>query len=192
LRGRPFGAVPAPRGSRSRGRQAVTAPRRVGHYRTGIGLPWLGFALDGSYYALATSASDVDVRLEVAPISALAFLRLPLVTDPEVLTGRLQLYIGGGPSLIVRRMKLDASVIGERFSETTAELGARPPRGAHVHADPRLRGLRGGPLPLLQHGSRRSQLRRRPRHRDVPGPRWRDASLLGHRGCGRKSRVGVA
>jgi len=31
--------------------------------------------------------------------------------------------IGGGPSLVVTRVKLDAPAIGERFSETTAELG---------------------------------------------------------------------
>ena len=122
----------------------ATGGGRVGYYLTGLGLPWLWFAVDGSYYAPATSASDVDARLEVAPISALAFLRLRLMTDPEAPTGRLQLYIGGGPSLVVTRVKLDAPVIGKRFSETTAELGARPPRGAHVHADPHLRGLRGG------------------------------------------------
>jgi hypothetical protein len=59
----------------------ATGGGRVGYYLTGIGLPWLGFALDASYYAPATSASDVEARLEVVPISALVLLRLPLLVD---------------------------------------------------------------------------------------------------------------
>jgi hypothetical protein len=102
----------------------ATGGGRVGYYLTGIGLPWLGFGLDASYYAPATSAADVEARLEVVPISALAFFRLPLLPDPEVPVGRLQLYVGGGPSLVATRVKVDAPVIGERFSETVAELGA--------------------------------------------------------------------
>jgi Outer membrane protein beta-barrel domain len=102
----------------------ATGGGRFGYYLTGIGLPWLGFALDASYYAPATSASDVEARLEVVPISALVLLRLPLLVDPEVPMGRLQLYVGGGPSLVATRVKVDAPGFGEHFSDTVAELGA--------------------------------------------------------------------
>jgi hypothetical protein len=102
----------------------ATGGGRVGYWLTGVGLPWLGFGLDVSYYGPATNAADVDARLEVVPISALALLRVPLLADPEVPTGRVQPYIGGGPSLVVTRVKLDAPAIGERFSDTVAELGA--------------------------------------------------------------------
>jgi Outer membrane protein beta-barrel domain len=102
----------------------VTGGGRVGYWLAGVGLPWLGFAVDVSYYAPETSAADVDARLEVVPISALVLLRVPLLADPEVPTGRVQPYVGGGPSLVATRVKLDAPVIGERFSETVAELGA--------------------------------------------------------------------
>src|SRR5262245_36887105 len=101
----------------------ATGGGRFGYYLTGVGLPWLGFALDASYYAPATSASDVEARLEVVPISALVLLRLPLLVDPEVPTGRLQLYVGGGPSLVATRVKVDLPVAGEHFSDTVAELG---------------------------------------------------------------------
>jgi Outer membrane protein beta-barrel domain len=102
----------------------ATGGGRLGYWLTGVGVPWLGFALDASYYAPATSAADVEARLEVVPISALVLLRLPLLADPEVPTGRLQLYVGGGPSLVATRVKVDAPGLGERFSETVAELGA--------------------------------------------------------------------
>ena len=101
----------------------ATGGGRFGYWLTGIGIPWLGFATDVSYYAPATSAADVDARLEVVPISGLVLLRLPLRPDPEVPTGRIQPYIGGGPSLVATRVKVDAPAIGERFSDTVAEIG---------------------------------------------------------------------
>ena len=94
----------------------ATGGGRFGYWLTGIGIPWLGFSADVSYYAPATSAADVDARLEVVPISGLVLLRLPLMPDPEVPTGRIQPYIGGGPSLVATRVKVDAPAIGERFS----------------------------------------------------------------------------
>ena len=65
----------------------------------------------------------MEARLEVVPISGLVLLRLPLLVGPEVPTGRLQLYVGGGPSLVATRVKVDAPVAGEHFSDTVAELG---------------------------------------------------------------------
>jgi opacity protein-like surface antigen len=50
-------------------------------------------------------------------------LRLPLFTDTDVPTGRLQPYIAGGPSVFVSRVEVDTSVLGDRLSEEQAQLG---------------------------------------------------------------------
>jgi Outer membrane protein beta-barrel domain len=103
---------------------ALTGGGRLGYWLTGIGLPWLGAALDVSYFAPDATATAGKASLEVLPISALLMLRVPLFADSVVPTGRVQPYIAGGPSVFVSRVKVDTSVLGERLSAEQAELGA--------------------------------------------------------------------
>ena len=103
---------------------ALTGGGRLGYWLTGIGLPWLGAAVDVSYYAPDATATAGKASLEVLPISALLMLRLPLFADSAVPTGRVQPYIAGGPSVFVSRVKVDTSVFGDRLSAEDAELGA--------------------------------------------------------------------
>lgn len=103
---------------------ALTGGGRVGVWFAGIGVPWLGIALDASYFAPDATATSGTASLEVVPISALVMLRLPLFADPAVPTGRLQPYVAGGPSVFLSRVKVDTALAGERLSEDQAELGA--------------------------------------------------------------------
>ena len=94
---------------------ALVGGGRLGFFLTGIGIPWLGLAVDVSYFAPEATATSGKATLEVLPISALVMLRLPLFTDTDIPTGRLQPYIAGGPSVFVSRVEVDTSVFGERF-----------------------------------------------------------------------------
>jgi opacity protein-like surface antigen len=75
---------------------------RAGHYFEGV--PWLGLALDVSYFK-----ADIDVpdgaKNDVVPISLLLMMRAPLVRTPSFPQGRLQPYFGVGPSLVYSRSK---------------------------------------------------------------------------------------
>ena len=102
---------------------ALVGGGRFGFWLTGLGIPWLGAAVDVSYFAPDATATAGRASLEVLPISALLMLRLPLFTDADVPTGRLQPYIAGGPSVFVSRVEVDTSVFGDRFSEEQAQLG---------------------------------------------------------------------
>ena len=103
---------------------ALTGGGRLGYWLAGLGIPWLGIAVDVSYFAPDATATAGTASLEVLPISALLMLRLPLFTDTDFPAGRLQPYIAGGPSVFVSRVKVDTSVFGERLSAEQAELGA--------------------------------------------------------------------
>jgi hypothetical protein len=73
---------------------------RAGHYFEGV--PWLGLALDVSYFK-----ADIDVpdgaKNDVVPISMLLMMRAPLLRTPSFPYGRLQPYLGIGPSLVYSR-----------------------------------------------------------------------------------------
>ena len=60
----------------------ATGGGRIGFYLAPV-VPWLGFAIDGSYYGPATSSTGVDARLEVVPITGLVLLRLPFLPRPR-------------------------------------------------------------------------------------------------------------
>lgn len=99
--------------------EELTGGGRIGYWF----LPWLGAALDVSYFAPAGNTNGVETRLEVLPISALVMFRAPLFSSPGFPYGRLQPYVGAGPSLFVTRVKVDAPSLGERLSESRVEVG---------------------------------------------------------------------
>src|SRR5262245_31286556 len=94
---------------------------RLGFYLPG--LRWLGFAVDVSYFAPSGQGSTVETRLEVVPISALVMFRLPLFDSPQFPNGRLQPYIGGGPSLFLTSVKVDVAGQREGNTDWQAEFG---------------------------------------------------------------------
>lgn len=65
--------------------------------------PWLGVALDLSFF----EAEQSDVRVTVVPLSLLVMLRLSLLPTGEVPKGRLQPYVGFGPSLVYEHASVD-------------------------------------------------------------------------------------
>jgi hypothetical protein len=80
-------------------------------------LEWMGLALDGSFFR-------PDRDLTVIPISALLMLRVPLMKDKDFAHGRLQPYIGVGPSLFISRLSGDLGDLGGRASDTSLDVGA--------------------------------------------------------------------
>jgi outer membrane protein W len=92
-----------------------TGGGRIGYWF----LPFLGVALDASYFAPKAENVGFDTRIEVIPISALVLLRAPLFASPAFQNGQLQPYIGGGPSVFVADVK-----VGEERSDAQAEFGA--------------------------------------------------------------------
>jgi hypothetical protein len=100
-----------------------TGGGRFGYWLEGLGLPWLGIAVDVSYFAPKTERSALDARLEVIPISALVLFRLPLFASPAFPHGQLQPYIGAGPSLFITDVKIDTGLTGEERSDAQTEFG---------------------------------------------------------------------
>ena len=66
-------------------------------------LPWLGFALDGSYFAPAGSG----VEIEVVSLTPMLMLRLPLLASAEFPNGRLQPYVAAGPGVYFVDIEVD-------------------------------------------------------------------------------------
>ena len=100
-----------------------TGGGRFGYWFSGLGLPFLGVALDVSYFAPKSRDSAIDARFEVVPVSALVMLRLPLLVSPAFPQGQLQPYVGGGPSLFVTDVKIDTGVTGVERSDSQTEVG---------------------------------------------------------------------
>src|SRR2546425_4747217 len=83
-------------------------------------VPWLGFALDVSSFR----AEGKDVNIDLIPVSPLLMLRWPVLTSTDFPKGRLQPYLGVGPSLfIVPKFEADFRPAVARVSEWQIEAG---------------------------------------------------------------------
>jgi opacity protein-like surface antigen len=95
-------------------------------------VPWLGFALDLSYFNPEEDVSLSPLELDVFPISALLMLRYPLLKSAAYPRGRLQPYAGVGPGAFVTKAKLKLREVGAPgdFSDTTVNAGVDVRGGA--------------------------------------------------------------
>jgi opacity protein-like surface antigen len=66
-------------------------------------LPWLGLAMDLSYF----KADGQNAKIDVFPVSLLLMLRYPLFKSENFPRGRLQPYAGIGPALFFSNSKLE-------------------------------------------------------------------------------------
>jgi hypothetical protein len=64
---------------------------------------YLGFAADLSYF----EADSEKVDFEIVPFSILLMLRWPLLISDDYPHGKIQPYLGGGPSIIYYDMSVD-------------------------------------------------------------------------------------
>jgi hypothetical protein len=96
-----------------------TGGGRIGYWF----LPWLGAALDASYFAPKADGLTINTRLEVLPISALVLLRAPLFASPAFPFGQLQPYVGGGPSLFITDVRIETRATGVERSDAQTEFG---------------------------------------------------------------------
>ena len=82
--------------------------------------PYLGFAWDLSYF----QADSEKVDFSIVPLSLLFMFRLPLLTSAEYPHGKIQPYLGGGPSVIYYDMTVDfRPAVSERVSDWGFENG---------------------------------------------------------------------
>ena len=96
---------------------------RVGYWFDTV--PWLGLALDASYFQPEEDVNTGPAKIEVLPISLLVMLRAPLITSPDFPRGRLQPYMGVGPGAFYTKFKLDLNPVGipDTISETSWDIG---------------------------------------------------------------------
>ena len=92
-------------------------------YRFGYWLDvfqYLGFAADLSYF----EADSEKVDFSIVPLSILFMLRWPLLISDDYPHGKIQPYLGGGPSIIYYDMKVDfRPAVSEKVSEWSFENG---------------------------------------------------------------------
>ena len=91
---------------------------RVGYWLARF--PWLGMAGDLSYF----SRSAEGARISAVPISLLVMLRWPLLVSEEHPTGKLQPYIGFGPSFVAGDSSIDVSPLTNTQDGSYTALGA--------------------------------------------------------------------
>ena len=87
-------------------------------------VPWLGFALNLSYFKANENASEA-LKLDVHPISGLLMLRFPLLKSDTYPLGRLQPYFGIGPAAFVSKAELEPTSTGlaGEFNDTSTDVG---------------------------------------------------------------------
>jgi opacity protein-like surface antigen len=94
-----------------------TAGIRVGKW---LDIPYVGFALDVSYFQRRVQGA----RIDVVPISALLMLRSPLLTSEEFPKGQLQPYVAIGPSLFAANGSIDSPAPGiDAVNEGRTDFG---------------------------------------------------------------------
>lgn len=82
--------------------------------------PWLAFAGDISYFKSEAEESEITM----IPVSVLAMVRYSMFTSPQYPYGRVQPYIGAGPSLMLYDLEIDLSEKGGgSFNESSSDLG---------------------------------------------------------------------
>jgi opacity protein-like surface antigen len=101
-------------------------------------LPWLGFALDASYFEAEQSVEPIDNRileLRSIPISGLAMVRYPLRVDSDFPHGRFYPYAAIGPAVFLTEMKarLGESGFLENFKDSQTDVGLDLRVGAKLH-----------------------------------------------------------
>ena len=93
---------------------SITAGARFGFWLESV--PWLGLALDGSFFR-------PDKDLTVYPVSALLMLRLAFLKDDNFVNGRLQPYIAAGPGLFISHLDGRIAEIGESVEAVSVDAG---------------------------------------------------------------------
>lgn len=92
-------------------------------YRFGYWLDffhYFGFATDMSYF----EADSEKVDFSIVPLSILFMLRWPLLISDDYPHGRIQPYLGGGPSLFYYDMTVDfRPAVSEKVSEWSFDSG---------------------------------------------------------------------
>jgi len=88
-------------------------------------LPWLGFALNLSYFKSNENIDSDALRLDVYPVAGLLMLRYPLLKSDAYPRGRLQPYLGIGPAGFVSTANLNPAALGTagKFNDTSADVG---------------------------------------------------------------------
>ena len=80
---------------------SATFGGRVGYWSERA--PWMGIAGDLSFF----EAEGRDAQFTVVPLSFLLMLRLPLLATQDIPKGRLQPYVGVGPSVFHQYASVD-------------------------------------------------------------------------------------
>jgi opacity protein-like surface antigen len=90
------------------------------------GLPWLGVAVDASYFRPTKD-------LQVFPLTALALVRYSFFKDEEFTHGRLQPYAGLGGGLFISNV--DGTLGFLKASDTSVDIGLDTRAGIAYHFD---------------------------------------------------------
>jgi hypothetical protein len=99
---------------------SVSGGARAGYWLDST--PWLGFALDGSYFRAAEGSEPgipSTFKLKVIPVSGLLMLRHPILKSREFPRGQVYVYGAGGPAAFVSM----ATVDGLDFDDTDVSIG---------------------------------------------------------------------
>ena len=91
-------------------------------------LPWLGFALDVSYFEAKRSVDpkkESILRLNTIPISGLVMVRYPLLVNSEFPHGQVYPYAAIGPAGFLSEMTAELRESGypENFKDSQADVG---------------------------------------------------------------------